>query len=156
MSASVDTSAIFLTDTPSQIKNKINNYAFSGGQETAEKQRELGGRTKDDVAFQYLTFFMEDDAELEGIRQRYEKGEMLTGVLKGICIRYLQEYVAGFQERRKKVTEELRREFMTVRPLTWGGNPNPNPLAVEVGEKTGKEKEKGKEKKGKLNGEVAS
>lgn len=136
MSASIDTSAIFLTDTPNQIKNKINKYAFSGGQDTAEKQREVGGRTKEDVAFQYLTFFMEDDKELERIRVAYEKGEMLTGELKAICIRELQEYVKGFQERRKGVTEEVRRVFMSVRPLTWGGNPNP----VSSGEK---EKENG-------------
>ncbi|KAF7508543.1 hypothetical protein GJ744_009092 [Endocarpon pusillum] len=150
MSASIDISAIFLTDTPNQIKNKINKYAFSGGQDTAEKQRELGGRTKDDVAFQYLTFFLEDDNELEQIRHAYEKGEMLTGELKGICIKYLQEYVAGFQERRKKVTEEMRREFMAVRGLTWGGNPNPVP--TELVEKKGAQKEK--EKCGKPTGEL--
>ena len=146
MSASVDTSAIFLTDTPNQIKNKINKYAFSGGQDTADKQRELGGRTKVDVAFQYLTFFMEDDVELERIRQSYEKGEMLTGELKKICIKHLQDYVAGFQERRKKVTEEKRKEFMSVRGLTWGGNPNP------VAETKANEKEN--DKTGKPNGEL--
>jgi tryptophanyl-tRNA synthetase len=154
MSASVDTSAIFLTDTPNQIKTKINKYAFSGGQDTAEKQRELGGRTKDDVAFQYLTFFMEDDVELERIRVAYEEGSMLTGELKAICIRYLQEYVRGFQERRKGVTEELRREFMRVRPLAWGGNGNGNLVKAEEGGKSKKEeKEKGKGD-GLPNGEV--
>jgi tryptophanyl-tRNA synthetase len=125
MSASVDTSAIFLTDTPAQIKKKINKYAFSGGQDTEEKHRELGGRTDQDVAFQYLKFFMEDDEELERIRQVYEKGELLTGELKAICVKYLQEYVGAFQERRAKVTEEVRHEFMSQRPLTYGGNPNP-------------------------------
>jgi tryptophanyl-tRNA synthetase len=61
MSASIDTSAIFMKDTPNQIKNKINKYAFSGGQETAEEQREKGGNPDVDVAYQYLQFFMEDD-----------------------------------------------------------------------------------------------
>jgi tryptophanyl-tRNA synthetase len=144
MSASVDTSAIFLTDTPNQIKNKINKYAFSGGQDTAEKQREIGGRTKDDVAFQYLTFFMEDDAELERIRLAYEKGEMMTGELKAVCIKLLQDYVKGFQERRKGVTEENSKEFMRVRGLTWGGNPNPIPT-IEEAKKKGKEKVKDKD-----------
>ena len=134
MSASVESSAIYLTDTPNQIKKKINKYAFSGGQDTVDKHRELGGRTKDDVAFQYLTFFMEDDVELERIRDTYEKGDMLTGELKAICIKHLQEYVAGFQGRRKKVTEDVRKEFMKVRPLTWGGNPNPVPSSGSTGE----------------------
>jgi tryptophanyl-tRNA synthetase len=142
MSASVDASAIFLTDTPAQIKKKINKYAFSGGQDTEEKHRELGGRADQDVAFQYLKFFMEDDDELEQIRQKYEKGELLTGELKAICIKYLQEYVGAFQERRVKVTEEVRQEFMSERPLTYGGNPNP--VVVEKAPKASKESETAK------------
>jgi len=142
MSASVDASAIFLTDTPAQIKKKINKYAFSGGQDTEEKHRELGGRADQDVAFQYLKFFMEDDDELEQIRQRYEKGELLTGELKAICIKYLQEYVGAFQERRVKVTEEVRQEFMSERPLIYGGNPNP--VVVEKAPKASKEPETAK------------
>ena len=125
MSASDATSAIFLSDTPKQIKTKINRYAFSGGQDTVEKHRELGGRADVDVPYQYLKFFMEDDAELERIRLAYEKGDLLTGELKALCISYLQDYVAAFQERRAKVTEDVRREFMTARPLRWGGNRNP-------------------------------
>ena len=140
MSASKDTSAIFLTDTPNQIKNKINKYAFSGGQDTAEKQRELGGRTKDDVAYQYLTFFMEDDAELARIKQEYESGQMMTGEIKKICIEHLQEYVAAFQQRRKAVTAEIREEFMSQRPLKYGGNPTP--IKAEPKEKKGGEKQK--------------
>jgi tryptophanyl-tRNA synthetase len=125
MSASVDSSAIFLTDTPNQIKNKINRHAFSGGQDTLEKHRELGGRTKDDVPFQYLTFFMEDDEELERLRAGYEKGEVLTGEMKQRCIQELQAYVGGFQERRKKVDEKVREHFFEKRQLVYAGNPNP-------------------------------
>lgn len=117
MSASVDDSAIFLNDTPNKIKNKINRHAFSGGQDTAEKQRELGGRTEDDVSFQYLKFFMESDEELERIRVEYEEGRMMTGELKKICIQHVQEYVGAFQERRKAVTEDIRIEFMREREL---------------------------------------
>jgi len=104
MSASDDKSAVFMKDTPSQIKNKITRFAFSGGQETVEEQRKNGGDPDVDVSFQYLTFFLEDDDELERIRQAYRKGEMLTGELKGICIAHLQEYCRGFQERRAAVT----------------------------------------------------
>lgn len=61
MSASIDSSAIFMKDTPKQIKDKINKYAFSGGQVSAEEQREKGGNPDIDVSYQYLHFFMEDD-----------------------------------------------------------------------------------------------
>lgn len=121
MSASVESSAIFMGDSAAQIKKKINRYAFSGGRETAEEQRRLGGDPDVDVAYQYLTFFMEDDAELEAIRLNYKSGEMLTGELKAICIKELQRYIAEFQERRKNVSDEVTDEFMRVRPLQWRG-----------------------------------
>lgn len=60
---------------------------------------------------------MEDDDELQRIYDAYKKGEMLTGELKAICIKYLQEYVQAFQDLRVKVTEEVVDEFMAVRPL---------------------------------------
>jgi tryptophanyl-tRNA synthetase len=121
MSASVDASAIFLTDPPNAIKKKINQFAFSGGQETTEKQRELGGRTDVDVPYKYLTFFLEDDAELEKIRQDYESGELMTGEIKALCIKHLQEYVAAFQERRAKVTDDVVADFFAQKPLLFKG-----------------------------------
>lgn len=68
MSASDATSCIYLSDTPQQIKKKINKYAFSGGQETTELHREKGGNPDVDIAFQFLTFLLDDDVELERIR----------------------------------------------------------------------------------------
>jgi tryptophanyl-tRNA synthetase len=121
MSASLDSSAIFMSDTANQIKKKINRYAFSGGQETAEEHRRLGGDPDVDVPYQYLSFFLESDEELEELRSQYKSGELLTGEMKAKCIKVLQEFVAGFQERRKKVTDEVINEFMSVRPLEWGG-----------------------------------
>jgi tryptophanyl-tRNA synthetase len=49
---------------------------------------------------------------------------MLTGELKQLCIKALQEFVKGFQERRLAVTDEIVDEFMRVRPLVCHGNPN--------------------------------
>ncbi|KAH8685883.1 tryptophanyl-tRNA synthetase-like protein [Tricladium varicosporioides] len=125
MSASVDTSAIFMKDEPNQIKNKINRYAFSGGQVTEQDQREKGGDPDVDVSFQYLTFFLEDDEELEKIRVAYRTGKMLTGELKAICIKELQVYVKAFQERRAAVTDEIVHDFFSEKKLLFRGNPNP-------------------------------
>lgn len=69
MSASDMNTSIFMTDKPNQIKNKINKHGFSGGQETEEEHRRLGGNTEVDVAYQYLSFFLDDDEELERIGQ---------------------------------------------------------------------------------------
>ncbi|KAF8654065.1 hypothetical protein AX16_003598 [Volvariella volvacea WC 439] len=117
MSASDPNSSIFMTDTPAQIKNKINRYGFSGGKETEEEHRRLGGDTEVDVAFQYLTFFLEDDDELEQIGRDYRAGTLLTGQLKAKCIAVLQKFVAEFQERRSKVTEEDVDRFMSIRKI---------------------------------------
>lgn len=112
MSSSVDISAIFLTDTPSQIKNKINKYAFSGGGDTIEEHKAKGGNCDIDTSYQYLKYFLEDDDKLESIRERYSKGEMLTGELKKETIKVVQDLVAEHQKRRANVTRELVEMFM--------------------------------------------
>lgn len=122
MSASDTDSSVFLSDTDNQIKKKIGK-AFSGGQDTKEEQERLGGRTAVDVPFQYLSFFLESDDELESIRNRYETGKMQSGEMKATATRELQAYVAAFRERRKAVTPEVREEFMRPRQLMFKSMP---------------------------------
>ncbi|KAH7376933.1 tryptophanyl-tRNA synthetase [Plectosphaerella cucumerina] len=122
MSASIESSAIFLKDTPKQILNKMNRYAFSGGQETAEQQRELGANPDVDVAYQYLRFFLEDDVELAQIERDYRSGKMMTGEIKKRCADELAKFCTAFQERRANVTDEDVELFMSRRPLKWRGS----------------------------------
>ncbi|KAI0792818.1 tryptophanyl-tRNA synthetase [Abortiporus biennis] len=112
MSASDPNSSIFMTDKPNQIKNKINRHGFSGGQETEEEHRRLGGNPDVDVAYQYLGFFLEDDEEWAKLGQEYRTGHLLTGQLKQKCIAVLQNFVSDFQERRAKVTNDVLAAFM--------------------------------------------
>lgn len=49
--------------------SQINKHAFSGGKDTVEEHRKYGGNPDIDVSFMYLTFFLEDDEQLEKIRQ---------------------------------------------------------------------------------------
>jgi tryptophanyl-tRNA synthetase len=62
------------------------------------------------------------------VEEGYRKGELLTGELKKMAITLLQEYVKRFQERRKDVTDEVLRQYMTPRKLEWKGNPNPKEM----------------------------
>ncbi|KAM0754080.1 Tryptophanyl-tRNA synthetase [Meredithblackwellia eburnea MCA 4105] len=112
MSASLDTTSIFMTDSPKKIKDKINKYAFSGGGATLEDHQKNGGDPEVDVAFQYLTFFLEDDDELAQIDKEYRAGTLSTGQLKAKCISVLQEFVKGFQDRKAAVTDEVLNHFM--------------------------------------------
>ena len=117
MSSSDDTSAIFLTDTPNQIKKKINKYAFSGGRDTMEEHRKLGGNPDVDTSYQYLTFFLEDDQELKTLYNAYRSGELLSGELKAKCIAVLQQVVGDFQKERAKVTDAMAMEYMNTKRI---------------------------------------
>uniref|UniRef100_A0A8C9QD00 Tryptophan--tRNA ligase, cytoplasmic n=1 Tax=Spermophilus dauricus TaxID=99837 RepID=A0A8C9QD00_SPEDA len=119
MSASDPNSSIFLTDTAKQIKTKVNKHAFSGGRDTVEEHRQFGGNCDVDVSFMYLTFFLEDDDRLEQIRKDYSSGAMLTGELKKTLIDVMQPLIAEHQARRKEVTDEMVKEFMTPRQLSF-------------------------------------
>ncbi|KAJ3147117.1 tryptophan--tRNA ligase [Geranomyces michiganensis] len=111
MSASNEASAIYLSDTPAQIKKKINKYAFSGGRDTLEEHRSLGGDCEVDVSFQYLRFLLDDDEELADLQRRYSSGEMLSGEMKQKCVEVVQAIVLDVQERRKNLTQETIDKF---------------------------------------------
>lgn len=85
-----------------------------------EEHRRLGGNCEVDISYQYLTFFMEDDARLEEIRKDYTSGAMLTGELKQELVNVLTPIVTAHQENRKTVTDEVVQQFMTPRPLKCG------------------------------------
>ena len=105
MSASVPNSAIFTTDTPQEIKKKINN-AFSGGRETLEAHRKYGGNPSIDVPFQYLKYFFEpDDKKLGKIEEEYSSGKLLTGELKQIVIEKIVKFILKHQEKREKAKD---------------------------------------------------
>lgn len=69
MSASDANSSIYMNDTAGQIKNKVNRHGFSGGKETEEEHRKYGGDPDVDVAYQYLTFFLDDDEEIKTLAE---------------------------------------------------------------------------------------
>merc|ERR1712019_285267 len=75
MSSSDENSAIWLTDTPEQIDVRIMNHAFSGGRATKKEQEEFGADLDADVSYQWLRFFLDDDAELEKIATDYGSGK---------------------------------------------------------------------------------
>ncbi|KAJ1917083.1 tryptophan--tRNA ligase [Tieghemiomyces parasiticus] len=124
MSSSIDVSAIFMSDTPNQIKNKINRYAFSGGGDTMELHQKNGGNPDVDVSYQYLTFFSDNDAELQQLADDYRAGTLTTGALKQRCIAELQTFVAEFQRREAAITAELVAQFMDPNyPRTFESTP---------------------------------
>jgi len=119
MSSSNENSAIYLSDNSQQIKNKIMKYAFSGGQTTKELQEEKGANLDIDVAYQYLTFFMDNDDELNEIGNKYSKGLLMTSDVKKKLCDILIPLIEQFQKNRKLVTDEVLDSYLKVRPLQF-------------------------------------
>jgi len=119
MSASDASSAIFLTDSRKEIFNKINKYAYSGGKDTAEQQRQFGANIDVDVSYQYLTFFLHDEEKLKDIGEKYKTGKMLTGEVKKVLSDVLATLVERHQEARDSVTENMIDTFMAIRKINF-------------------------------------
>ncbi len=69
-----------------------------------------------DVSYRYLTFFLEDDEELERIRRHTHRANA-DGELKKSLIELLQRIVKEHQEKRAAVTEEQLDKFFEIRKL---------------------------------------
>ncbi|ODN82282.1 tryptophan-tRNA ligase [Cryptococcus amylolentus CBS 6039] len=111
MSASKDHTAIFMTDDAKKIAKKIKSHAFSGGGASKEIHERDGGNPDVDIAYQYLTYFEEDDAKMERLANEYRAGTLSTSQMKEACIEKLQEVVAEFQKNRALVTDEVLQYF---------------------------------------------
>jgi tryptophanyl-tRNA synthetase len=111
MSTTGTGTTIFVDDDAKTIKKKINKYAFSGGQATVEEHRKLGGNPDVDVAYQWLTFFEEDDAKLRQYHEEYRSGKMLSGEMKKLLIEKLTTFLEEHQNRRADAKKHLK-EFL--------------------------------------------
>ena len=110
MSSSDPYSYIALTDTPENAKHKIFKYAFSGGQDTVEKHRKLGGNPDVDVAFQMLYYMFEpDDKKIEEIRQDYKSGKLLTGEMKQIAVDKITAFLKEHQKKREQAKKQVNK-----------------------------------------------
>lgn len=107
MSSSGD-GVIFLSDSPKEVERKIKRYAFSGGKDTLEEHKKLGGNTDIDVSFQYLKiFFEQDDKKLAKIESDYKSGKLLSGELKQITIDKINTFLAEHQKKRKDAEKQI-------------------------------------------------
>ena len=101
---------ILLTDDERSIKKKINKYAFSGGKDTVEEHRKLGGDPAVDVPFQWLSIMFEpDDEKLKQIHDEYKSGKMLSGEMKGLLIEKVTEFL---EDHRRKTGKADVEKFM--------------------------------------------
>jgi tryptophanyl-tRNA synthetase len=108
MSSSDPTSYVAPTDSPEEAANKIKKYAFSGGKDTLEEHRKLGGNPDIDISYQYLRMFFEpDDKKLQKIHDDYKSGKLLSGELKQILIEKINAFLKEHQKKRKLAEKQI-------------------------------------------------
>ncbi len=112
MSASHPETAILFNDDEKTVEKKVMKYAFSGGQESIELHRKLGGNPDVDVSFLWLKYLFEpDDKRLKQIEDDYRSGKLLSGELKQILVEKLNAFLVEHRKR-KEQARKLVEKFM--------------------------------------------
>jgi tryptophanyl-tRNA synthetase len=97
--------AIFLNDDEKIIRKKI-SQAFSGGKDTLEEHRRLGGNPDVDVSCIYLKSLFLDEKAYKEIEGKYKKGELTSGEIKKIFADETVAFVKQFQNNIKKLDDK--------------------------------------------------
>jgi len=108
MSSSVPASHISLLDDPEAGYDKVKS-ATTGGRETAEKQRELGGEADDCPVYELYAYLLagDDDEFAERVYDECVGGERLCGDCKEEAAQLMEEFLADHQEKREEAREVL-------------------------------------------------
>ncbi|WP_232686991.1 tryptophan--tRNA ligase [Halobacterium zhouii] len=108
MSSSIPASHISLLDDPGEGYDKV-KAATTGGRETAEKQRELGGEADDCPVYELYAYLLagDDDGLAEEVYSECVGGERLCGGCKEQAAELMEEFLADHQEKREEAREVL-------------------------------------------------
>ena len=110
MSSSNPETALFTTDEPKIIEEKVSN-AFTGGQPTTALQKKLGGNPGICSVFSYLKFLFDTSTESNQRELKCRSGNLLCGECKHDLSNHSTTFIAMFQERRQKA-KDLVPEYM--------------------------------------------
>lgn len=114
MSGSKPKTAIFLTDTPEEIENKIKK-AFTGSVSMLDVHKKLGGTPEACSVFSLLFFHHPDNEFVSDIYAKYKNGKIDMEELKDITINFVKGLILEHQIRTKKVQNV--QEFLLNKPL---------------------------------------
>jgi tryptophanyl-tRNA synthetase len=107
MSKSEEGSAILLTEDEINLKRLIGN-AFTGGRDTKEEQRKLGGRPGICPVCTMYKFNHPDSAFVQDIFGRELAGKLLCGENKKILYEFLAEFLKEHKEKYNKYVDVAR------------------------------------------------
>lgn len=108
MSSSVPASHISLLDPPETGYEKVQE-ATTGGRETAERQRELGGRADECPVYELYAYLLagEDDEYATRVYEECVGGERLCGACKEEAAALMEEFLREHQEQREEMAPVL-------------------------------------------------
>jgi len=108
MSSSIPASHISLLDEPETGYEKVKS-ATTGGRETAEKQRELGGEPDDCPVYELYAYLLasDDDEFAKEVYTECANGERLCGDCKEQAAVLMEEFLEDHQEKREEWAEKL-------------------------------------------------
>ena len=108
MSSSIPASHISLLDDPEDGYDKVKS-ATTGGRETADKQRELGGEADDCPVYELYAYLLanDDDGLVEEVYEECVGGERLCGDCKEQAATLMKEFLKEHQEKREEARELL-------------------------------------------------
>ncbi|MFC6827217.1 tryptophan--tRNA ligase [Halopelagius fulvigenes] len=108
MSSSIPASHISLLDDPQEGFDKVKS-ATTGGRETAEKQRELGGKADECPVYELYAYLLSGDDD-EFAKRVYDEcvgGERLCGGCKEQAAILMEEFLEEHQEKREEAEAML-------------------------------------------------
>ncbi len=107
MSSSRPNSFIGLNDSVDVVMKKADRV-LTGGRNTVEEQKKLGGEPDKCVVFELETYhFMPDDSELKALREKCVKGEIMCGECKQILKDRMKKFFEGLADKREKAKDTV-------------------------------------------------
>jgi len=99
-------SLLTLNDNPDLAKKKIDN-ALTGGRETVELQKKLGGEPEKCVIYELgMYHFIEDDALVKRIYDECRSGERICGDCKAEHSKIVADYLREHQRKKKSLMDQ--------------------------------------------------
>ena len=107
MSKSRPFSVIDLTESEKSAVKKM-NAALTGGRDTVEEQRKIGGQPDKCMVFSMLKYHLvEDDKTLLKWKEECKAGSLTCGECKMRTIKLLAEFLEDHQKKRKQAENKL-------------------------------------------------
>ncbi len=101
--------ALFLSDTPEEIKNKV----FAMFTDPTHIRLSDPGHVEGNVVFTYLDAFYKDKEELAALKAHYERGGLGDTTLKNLLNETLQNLLAPFREKRESLQTKDLKEILS-------------------------------------------